>query len=327
VHQKHGAFHYVYKGKWTRLATNIADAFLALSKVIAAQGGQREGPMSMPQLLAHALPVITAGKSKGTEIQYAWAIKTLTASFEKFTVEQVEPKHIYAMRRQLRGQPAKFNLYLSVIRLALELAVEDGVIKSSPALEVSPLQTVRRDRYITHEEYATIYRQASPLLQIVMELAYRTGQRIQDVLRIELAQLVDQGIWFLPQKTRRMGKKIIVAWTPELREAVQRARDLSGKVQPITRYLLPMRKGQAMRYDMLRTEWAQTVAASGVPKANLNDLRAKAASDLETEAGLLPGQGLANAQALLAHSASSTTKIYTRNRQATLVHGPRGKAG
>src|SRR3546814_15514426 len=60
-----------------------------------------------------------------------------------------------------------------------------------------------------------------------MDMCYLTGQRIGDVLKIERQHLLDDGIYIEQQKT---GKRLVVAWTHELRPVVERANGPQGQV-------------------------------------------------------------------------------------------------
>jgi integrase len=143
----------------------------------------------------------------------------------------------------------------------------------------------------------------------VLELCYYTGQRVGDVLRIRRADLIGEGIAFTQQKT---GSKLIVRWTPELRAAVERAKQLHGNIAALT--LLHSRTGRAPRYNAVREQWAAACRVAGVEDARLHDIRAMAAT-------VAKRQGL-DAQALLGHADPSTTKGYLRGREPAVVEGP-----
>jgi integrase len=142
-----------------------------------------------------------------------------------------------------------------------------------------------------------------------MDLLFLTGQRIGDVLAIRRAALSEEGISFEQQKT---GARLVVLWTPELRDTVARARLLYANVRAFT--LLHNRRGKVPDYRTVKDQWDKACVACGVENAHLHDVRAMALT-----AAKLQGK---DPTALAGHSSQAMTERYLRDRTIPMVEGP-----
>lgn len=312
VYRKHGAFYYVHKRKWTRLADNLHDALQAYARIVA----QPEGGMAA--LIEEALPEICRGLAPSTVKQYERSARRLQTILAEFSPDQVEAVHVARIRRSLRDTPREANRAITVLRLVFEWALEEFRVTRNPCVGVKHIQTQARDRLIEGGEYLAIYEAAPERLQIMMDLCLLTGQRIGDVLAIKRADLRAEGIYFQQQKSKRgrPGTQLIVAWTPELRAAVERAKALTGNLAPMTLFYGKANKPPA--YKIVWRQWRAACERAGVTNANIHDLRAMAGTEAARQ-GVDP-------TALLGHKDSRTTRIYLRDRSAKVVAGPRKKA-
>ena len=213
------------------------------------------------------------------------------------------------MKVSLADTPNFCNRCRSVLRIVFNHALEWQLVESNPVVWIMRHAEKKRSRYLTDDELAAISTAAGPRLQIIIDLLYRTGQRVSDVLRIRRADLTDDGIQFAHDKT---GIKLTVAWSPELRTAVERAKALYGNVAAFR--LLRNRRGKALDYRSVQLRWQTACEAAGVKDAHLHDLRAKAPTDANREGF--------DATALDGHSSARTTERYIRLRESPLVRGP-----
>jgi len=303
VYHRNGAYFYVKRGKWTRLGATLKEATAKWASLYEGEPG------SMAALIAKALPVICKGKKPNTASQYRHAAKKLSKIFAEFRVEDVQQKHVAGMKLQLESTPNMANRCLSVLRLVFDFAVENQLIASNPAIGVRRHEEQKRKRLLEWGELEAIYAASGDRLRAIIDLALRTGQRIGDVLKIRRADLTPEGIRFEQQKT---GTKITVAWTPELREVVERAKKLNQNIRAFT--LLHNRRGKPPDYRTVREQWVKACRRAKVSDAHLHDLRAMSATWAKR-------QGL-NATPLLGHASASQTVRYLRDRDSTVVEGP-----
>lgn len=263
----------------------------------------------MPSIIDQALPSILKGKAPATVAQYTIAARRLQDILAEFAPHQVTQRDIVQILAHMEDTPAAANRLLVVLRLVFNWTLRQGFIDTNPCVGIQRLKTKARTRRIEVDEFEAIKAEAGELLSVIMDLCYLTGQRINDVLTIRRADLRDNGIFVEQQKTKA---RVLIAWSPELLAAVERAKALHKNVAGL--YLLPGTNGAAPKYGTIWTQWKKACAAAGVKDANIHDLRAMSGTEAEQQ-GLDP-------QKLLGHADASMTRRYLRDRGTKVVHGP-----
>jgi integrase len=300
---RHSMHYYVKGGVWTPIGRTYKEALKRFSELYDAQPG------SMGDLIARALPHITKDKKTATIKQYEIAARRLSKMLAEFRPEDVEQKHVAGIKLQLAKTPNMANRCLSVLRLVFAFATENQIVSSNPAIGVRRHKEAKRDRLLSKPEFDAIREAAGPRLKVIMDLLVRTGQRVNDVLRIRRADLLDEGIAFTQQKT---GAKLVVKWNDELREVVKRAKTLNANIRALT--LLHNRRGKTPDYRTVRKQWDDACTAARVSNAHLHDLRAMSATWAER-------QGI-DATPLMGHTSSAQTVRYLRDRDAKVTEAP-----
>jgi len=306
VYWRHGQYWYVKRKKWHPLGADLGKALSLYASYVAAD----KNPGGMERLVTEALAEAWPRLSVNTRKNYSSCAKIIQEMFRNVAPEQVTPRVVVDMRRMLADTPAQANMCMVVLRLVFNHALETGVVETNPVIGVKKMAQKPRDRLITSEEYARIYAHASDKLQVIMDLSFLTGQRVNDVLRIRRADLTAEGIAFKQQKT---GARLVVAWTPELRAVVDRAIGLHGLVAGLT--LLPGHKGKPPDYTGVWKQWQAACKAAGAPPTQLRDLRPMSITAAKQ-------QGL-DATAVAGHASPTMTKRYLRGKESPLVQGPK----
>jgi integrase len=303
VYHRHGAFWFVKRGKWTRLGDKWpGDAREEYDRLTGpAKGG-------MDKWVDEALEAHRKSVKASTFKQYGWAASKLKAAFAEFSPEQVKQKHVALWRRSMADTPNMANRCLSVARVVFSYLVEQQVIDSNPAQGVKPFLEVKRERLLSAEEFTAIYDKAVPRLQSMMELMFLCGQRLMDIVTIHESQIGPEGISFRQAKT---GNRLLVRWTPEIREAVDRARALN-KVRSLTLYR--GRLGSPPKYRSVYVQWTTACRSAGVVDAQARDVRAMSATEANAQGK--------DATKLLGHASAAMTARYLRNRTVPQVDGP-----
>jgi integrase len=152
-------------------------------------------------------------------------------------------------------------------------------------------------------------------MQVVMDLCYLTGQRIGDVLKIQYADLTDDGIFIEQQKT---GKRLVIGWTQELHDVIARAKESPNTVRSI-KYVVSGRAGTMRAHSNVWKTFKTGARSVGLGDITLHDLRAMSGTDADNEGK--------DASKLLGHTNQRTTQIYLRDKSAKVVQGPSKKAG
>jgi integrase len=150
-----------------------------------------------------------------------------------------------------------------------------------------------------------VWSKAHYTVQDAMDLAYLTGQRPADLLKLNRGDIRDGMLWFTQNKT---GKKLRIVIEGELQNVIERilGREYETKGGDA---LLQDGNGQRLTYGALRTRFDSARKAAKV-EFQFRDIRAKAATDTED---------LARAQKLLGHKTRAMTEHYTRNRKGDKV--------
>jgi integrase len=303
VYLKHNAYWLVRKGKWHRLGDDLHAALTAYAAIYETpKGGTAE-------LIEEAFLAIKPNLKASTVKQYAQAAGKLKKMLAEFSPEQVQPVHAARIKKAMAKTPNMANRVLSFARQVFDYALEEERVTINPFVGIRRHQEAKRTRLVTAEEFAAIYAKAGPRLQVVLELLRLTGQRITAVLRIRRSDLVEDGIRFPHHKT---DTKRIVKWTPELREAVERAKTLNGNIRALT--LLHNRRGKAPDYSTVKIQWNKAKAAAQVEDVTLHDLRALAATEAKKQGK--------NATELLGHTSEQQTRRYLRGKEEPVVEGP-----
>jgi integrase len=267
--------------------------------------------------ILEALPLL----APRTQSDYLGYIRNLRLVFGDAPPRQVTPGHIadYQAKRAERSI-VQANREKSCLSAVFNSAIKWHVADSNPCRMISKLREVERDRYVSDVEYAAVYRLASPMIQCAMDLAVLTGQREGDLLKLSRAQLSEEGIAFTIGKSKRRhprhgklvetAKKLIIEWSPELRQVIERAKKLGPELRPT---LLCNLQGRPFTSDGFRSNWHRLMVKATTPSENqsaslaerftFHDLRAKSASD----------DDFASATDRLAHQDPRTTqRIYRR---------------
>lgn len=303
VYFKHGAYWYVKGGKWKNLGKDLSEALAQYARIVSEPTG------AMSKLIDTVLDAHAPKVSASTLAQYKIAAKSLKHTFAEFSPEQVKPKHIAAIKLAGMKSPNMTNRKISFLRVVFQYALEWQQVESNPCVGIKRHAEKKRDRYLTDDEFFAIRDKAVPRLQVILDLLYCTGQRINDVLKIGRGDITEKGIVFRQQKT---GAKLTVLWTPEMKAAVERAKALYGNAPGIT--LLRGRGGKPPDYRTVLYQWHQAREKAGVEDATPHDMRAKSGTDTRRQGN--------DAQALLGHTSPAMTERYIRLREAPEVSGP-----
>lgn len=302
VYPRHGAYWLVKRRVWTRLGTTLGEALSEYARIHAEPTGGLDKFVD-EALLAHKKNIAPA-----TWKLYQQAAGKIKPAFAEFTPEQVQGKHVAQFRRSMADTPGMANHCISVLRVVFNYLLEQQVVSNNPTAGVGRFKQTPRERLPTRAEFDAIRDKAVPRLAAMMDLLYLTGQRLMDVVNIHESQIGDDGIYFKQAKT---GAKLIVRWTPELRAAIDRARALN-KVRSLT--LFRGRRGAPPRYASVRRQWLAACELAGVHGIQARDLRAMSGTQADEQGK--------DAQRLLGHTTSRTTKIYLRSKVVPVVDGP-----
>lgn len=236
-----------------------------------------------------------------TLAQYEKHLPTLIKCFGRCRLGAIRPVEI---RQYLntRGNTIAGTLEKAILSAIFSYARNVGIYDGpNPCIGIVGA-TSRRKRYVTDEELSAVLAVADQPTRDFVELAYLTGQRPSDVLRMRRTDVQEGSLWVTQAKT---GAKVRIAVVGPLDALLARLATYSvGSV-----YLVRDERGQRLTLQAMRRRFWK---ARELADANwqIRDLRAKAASDMATSK---------QAQALLGHTHSNMTDSYIRQRVGAAV--------
>ncbi|VVE47713.1 integrase [Pandoraea communis] len=154
-----------------------------------------------------------------------------------------------------------------------------------------------RDKYVSDAEYKAVWERASQPLRDAMDLAYLTGQRPSDVLKLALTDIQDGTLVIKQNKT---GTKLRIVIEGELEALIERIKTREQKTKGLR--LVQDEQGHSLTYWQLANRFEEARAAAGVT-FQFRDIRAKAATDVG---------GLDSAQQLLGHASRAMSEHYVK---------------
>jgi len=146
---------------------------------------------------------------------------------------------------------------------------------ASPCAGVKGLKEAERDRYVEDAEYLAVWQTVSAPIQDAMDIAYLTGQRPADVLKMRRSDIRDGFLWVTQNKT---GQKLRVEIIGTLKTVLDRVLSRSRAASDLS--LIQNEKGQPLSISELRGGFDRARDKAGV-SFQFRDLRAKAATDTE----------------------------------------------
>lgn len=183
--------------------------------------------------------------------------------------------------------------------------------KPNPCAGIKGKPGKGRDQYLEDDDYKAIWSKGSATLRDAMDLAYLTGQRPADVLRMDETHIRDEVLKVRQGKTDAKVRVSVVGSLPEVLDRIRKRK--AGYKVYCTR-LVVNQYGRPVGVNALSRHWKAACVAAGVTGYQFRDLRAKAATDALEASG-----SLTHSKNLLGHANERTTEGYTRNRQGAKV--------
>lgn len=309
-----------WDGKSTfRLGDNLDDAYRAWTQRMGSIGEAK----TLGDLLDRYAREVVPGKAPRTQTENRRAIVRLRAVFGKMSITGIRPQLIYQYASK-SVTPTQGKKEIRVFSHVYTKAVEWGLIDRHPFKgEVRLKGDKPRTRYVEDWEFDACLKLESRrkkgsvrMIQAYLRIKVLTGLRLGDLLRLQMSALREDGVHVMPRKTAHTtGKRIIVEWSPALREAVTMAKESRpfDRAEPDD-YLFCTRRGECYFNERDMPEgwnsmWQRFMErvlkeTAVTERFTEHDIRAKAASDAET---------LDHAQSLLTHADSRVTdRVYRR---------------
>jgi len=238
-------------------------------------------------------------KAPATQKGYDRQLDVLVKVFGRVRLAALTPHHVETFLK-VRGRTVSATREKALLSAVFNFARGAGLTSAANPCAGIRGTKAKRDRYVSDDELRAGVDASGPALATFLELAYRTGQRPSDVLRMTRADVQDGALLVQQAKT---GAKVRIAVTGALQALLDRPQAVSSL------YLVHDDRGQPLTLRAMQKRW-ETVRARIGATWQLRDIRAKAASDTPE---------LRDARELLGHANETTTDTYRRHRVGTLV--------
>lgn len=233
--------------------------------------------------------------------------------FNGLNCTRMKPQDINLyIKLRFKTAPRRANYELTWFRNVFSNAVAEGLHPGpSPAGDIKPMRLSReakkeakaKKRLVSDEDYQAMY-EVMPLAgKIAMEIAYCTGCRPGDVLKIR-RQDITGGIEIEENKTGHAYAKQI---TPRLAAALELAKTLPG--QPFGGWVIRNQKGNQYTVSGWGTNWKKWAKVTKEQYFTFQEIRIKAISEAE-----------GNKQEFSMHSNAKMLGVYDRSLKESPSH-------
>jgi len=263
---------------------------------------------------------IIPGKAPRTQKDNLKELENLRKAFADAPIEAITPQ-VIAQYRDARTAKTRGNREIALLSHIFTIAREWGLTeKENPCARVRRNKEKIRDYYAGNDVWEVVYAKAAPELQNAMDLAYLTGQRPADVLKVELSDITSDYLLIAQGKTtKKLRIRLHHEQTPTgLGLFIHRLIDFRTQAGIQSKRLITNAQGLRMSQGMLRNRWdearksaaeeAETQGdmefAQRIRKFQFRDIRPKAATEIDD---------LTVASKLLGHTSEAITKqVYRR---------------
>ncbi|MDA0573252.1 MULTISPECIES: tyrosine-type recombinase/integrase [Burkholderia] len=223
-------------------------------------------------------------------------------------LDEIKPLHVRKYLDWRSASPVSANREIALFSHIFNKAREWGATdRPNPCSGIRKHRETGRDVYVDDSLYKAVWEKADLPLREAMDLAYLTGQRPADVLKMDERDVRNGVVTVQQNKT---GARLRIEIVGELAALLERLAARKVTHNPRSTRLVVDEDGRPLGRAALRFRFDRAREAAGIAKAEFQfrDLRAKAGTDKEESSDL------AEAQALLGHGSQAMTEHYVRKR-------------
>ena len=227
--------YYVLSPKYQRLGSNKSEMYAALAK-----RNQLGGMHTMHDVIAKYIAEKIERLAPTSQTSYKKNLKRIASVFGDMNPRDITHEDV-CQYHELRTEagPTVANRELSVLRVLFNHCRRWCDISDNPCTGVEKNKEAPDSRYVTDKELALACKLASDRDRLIIRTLYATGQRITDVLRMQVSDLKDEGIELTQSKT---AAALLIEYDDNLLQIVaaakaERAQILLGRRAGMSPYL------------------------------------------------------------------------------------------
>ena len=268
-------------------------------------------------------------KAPKTQSGYLGCLRKLRQFFrnekkQSVPFESIPPQKVrqYMTWREKQNAPIQATREKAVLSLIWNWAREKGyTAKPNPCVGIKGHKS-EREVYIEDDVFKAVWDAADVPLREALDLAYLTGQRPGDTLKMRERDIRDD---LIAVKQNKTGKKLRLEVVGELEALIERIKARKSAIPNtvVSFALIVSETGKTIRQPALRYRFDQArlsaiaahpEIAADIREFQFRDLRSKAGTDKAEATG-----DIRAAQKQLGHKHIATTEIYLRNRRGDKV--------
>lgn len=302
--------HGIVKGK--RWREPLGTDYAAAIKRWAELEGEQAGPLTRLTFKAVAEIYrrdVIPTKAERTQRDNGYELANLIAFFDDppALLDAITSQHVNQYMRWRKSAPIRSTREKALLSHIWNWARGQGYTNNPNPCAGIEGHTAGRKVYVEDAEYLAIMAKADDVLRDAMELAYLTGQRPADVLKMTVADIHDGAIHVRQNKTDAFEE---IEVTGELAALVERIKRRNGVYKIACSRLIVNASGRPFGVNALSRRFRKAADAAGFPALQFRDLRAKAGTDKLERSG-----DITQSQRLLGHTSVRTTESYIRSRK------------
>jgi integrase len=257
--------------------------------------------------------VVMPTKSPATQACNARELKQLLDFFDDppGPLDAIAPMHVRKYLTHRSSSPVRANREKALLSHLWNFARDAAYTNlANPCAGIKGNKEKARDVYVDDVTYLAFWTAADQPLRDAMDLAYLTGQRPSDVLRMQETDVRDGSLELTQAKT---GAKLRIGVTGELADLLAKISERKRGHAVRAMRLIVDEDGRPLTAAKLRGRFDRVREATGL-RFQFRDLRAKAASDKTDSSG-----DIRQAQRQLGHTSVVMTEAYVRSRRGAKV--------
>jgi len=298
--------------RWKALGGDFVEA-LRLYADLEQCSGTVGALVTFRHVAQRYLTEVLPGKAAETRRTNILQLEKLYSFFDSppAPLDGIKPIHIRKYLDWRKASPVAANREIALFSHIFNKAREWGATdRPNPCVGVRKHRESGRDVYVGDDLYKAVWEKADTPLREAMDLAYLTGQRPADVLKMDERDVRDGVVSVRQNKT---GTRLRIEVVGELAQLLDRLARRKATHNPRSTRLIVDEHGRPLGRSALRFRFDRAREEAGIAKDDFQfrDLRAKAGTDKESVSDLR------GAQSLLGHGSVSMTEHYVRRRGKT----------
>lgn len=321
--QRSGSVYFYYDtGAKPRHEIPLGKDYIEAVRKWAELEGRNQKPMvTFKDVAERYTREVIPRKAARTQADNIKELKNLLSFFNDppAPIGEIKPIHVrqYLDRRTDFGTHSlvRANRERALLSNIFNMARNWGVLDTvNPCQGIKGYTQTGRDIYIENDIFSAVYAVASQPLRDAIDLAYLTGQRPQDVIKMSETDIQDGALLVQQGKTKA---KLRIEIKGELKTLIDKILATKKTHKVRTLQLISTETGRPISQQAIAERFtkARAKAAANNPKIKdqilayqFRDLRAKAVTDKAEN------HGIDQAQKLAGHSTEKMTQHYVRSK-------------